>query len=390
VIPYFYPAWQYGGTPRAAYELARGLVDRSHSVQVLTTDSGGSIRLDTPRILAEPELSGISVAYYRNLSNALAHRYRLFWPPKFFKELKSRLSKTDILHIHEFRSTLSVPAFRVAHELNIPYVVSPHGGLKHLGKAALKTVFDAFWGRRMLEHAAGVFAVSEREVREASEFGTPGSRVHYAPNAIDVAPFHQLPSRLGFRSRRGLREGPMVLFLGRLHWVKGADILIQAFQHIKDNDARLVIAGPDDGQERTLHELVDKAGLGKRVLFTGFLDGREKLEALVDCDVLVVPSRSEVFSLSAVEALMAKRPVLVSSACGLPCELKDNCGVLRFQSEDIRDLTRSLEAILSDSRFRSLAAEAPGFIKREFSANAIAERTESAYSKCIGEFQHAH
>ena len=87
VIPYFYPAWQYGGQPRSCYELARILVQRGHRVNVLTTDSAGASRLKRPP--AQPGrgvmIDGIEVFYYRNLSNHLAYRHRFFWPVEFFR-----------------------------------------------------------------------------------------------------------------------------------------------------------------------------------------------------------------------------------------------------------------------------------------------------------------
>src|SRR6516164_6902161 len=69
VIPHFYPALEYGGQPRAAYELARALVKIGHHVKVLTTDSGGKSRLAKS---GRQNVDGIEVVYYRNLSNRLA------------------------------------------------------------------------------------------------------------------------------------------------------------------------------------------------------------------------------------------------------------------------------------------------------------------------------
>ena len=83
VIPYFYPAWEYGGQPRSAYELARALVQRGHHVKVLTTDSAGHSRLSA----GHRQVDGIDVIYYRNLSNWLAFRKRFFWPQALWQEI---------------------------------------------------------------------------------------------------------------------------------------------------------------------------------------------------------------------------------------------------------------------------------------------------------------
>ena len=64
VTPYFYPDWEYGGTPRAAFELSRALAARGHDIRVLTTGR----RTDTRNV------EGVHIQYYRNLSDHLAHR----------------------------------------------------------------------------------------------------------------------------------------------------------------------------------------------------------------------------------------------------------------------------------------------------------------------------
>src|SRR5689334_837980 len=118
VIPYFYPAWEYGGQPRSAYELARALVQRGHRITVLTTDSGGKSRL---RETGRQQVDGIDVVYYRNLSNDLAYRYRLFWPSRMFRDVAAQIAESELVHIHELRSTTSVLAYRAARRLGIPY-----------------------------------------------------------------------------------------------------------------------------------------------------------------------------------------------------------------------------------------------------------------------------
>src|SRR5712691_9389400 len=142
VIPYFYPAFEYGGTPRVAYEFARSLVRRGHKVTVLTTDSGGKKRIDRRAVATrEGSLEGIEVFYYPNLSNYLAYEQRLFLPRQLFQNIHRDLFSLEVVHIHEFRSLLSVAAHSALRQLNIPYVLSPHGGLQRLGKEWLKALF---------------------------------------------------------------------------------------------------------------------------------------------------------------------------------------------------------------------------------------------------------
>src|SRR5262249_35298352 len=153
--------WEYGGTPRAAFELARAVAARGHQVLVLTT---GPASLKTV-------VDGIHIVYCRNASDYLAHKHRLFLPIGFRKELRQHLEACDVLHIHELRSTLTVPAARLAREMSMPYVLSPHGGLRHLGKALAKRVFDGLWGKSILEHATTLAVLNAKEKAEALAFG---------------------------------------------------------------------------------------------------------------------------------------------------------------------------------------------------------------------------
>src|SRR5947208_2455227 len=184
IIPYFYPAFEYGGTPRVAYEFARWLVRRGHDVKVLTTDSAGAKRIDKNSVamIHDSGLEGIQVFYYPNLSNCLAYKCRLFLPLRLFQNISRHLGSVDVVHIHEFRSLLSVAAHSALVRLRIPYVLSPHGGLQHLGKAKLKSVFDRLWGQKILKDAAAVCTVSELEMDDAREFGIEDEKLYLLPN----------------------------------------------------------------------------------------------------------------------------------------------------------------------------------------------------------------
>jgi len=368
IIPYFYPAWQYGGQPRAAYDLARGLVRRGHDVRVITTDSGGTSRLAAvgavyERALFVSRVEGIEIRHYKNISNWLAYHQRLFLPRRLRAEIHDQLKDRDVIHIHELRSTLSVIAARAARDLKKPYVLSGHGGLKHLGRHAAKTVFDAFWGNRILKEAAAIVAVSPVEVEDARQLGIQQARIHTIPNAVDVDEYREMTG-----------EGPraQILFLGRLHRIKGADILIEAFAIAKKRGlkANLVIAGPDDGEESNLRALVRTRDLESHVTFAGYLDRQAKLRAFVHSLVTVIPSRTEVFALTALESLLCGTPAILSSVCGLfPMPAT---GVTTFQSGDVQDLANKLLCDFPRPNARS-------FIQTNFSLERVADQAIGLY-----------
>ncbi len=279
VIPYFYPAWEYGGQPRSAYELARALAQRGHRVKVLTTDSGGRSRLQQT---GRRQVDGVEIVYYPNISNRLAYRYRVFSPRRMFREIQSEIAASDVVHIHELRSSTSVFAYHAACRAAVPYVLSGHGGLRRLGRSFVKAIYDALWGRRILRDAAAVIAISPSEAADARAMGVGSHRIQSLPNIVRSDDFQLLPASGAFRRRWSLPAGPIVLFLGRLHSLKGADLLVQAFSRVSDDlsQASVVIAGPDDGQESELRRIISKLNLHSRVRLIGFLDLELKKESI--------------------------------------------------------------------------------------------------------------
>jgi glycosyltransferase involved in cell wall biosynthesis len=382
VIPYFYPSSGYGGTPLLAYQMAQALTKRGHQVTVLTTDASREARISNEVIanIEENGLNGIRVHFYKNLSNGLAYRGRLFLPPAFFLNIRRMLSENQILHIHELRSLLSVAAYFAARSLRMPYVLSPHGGLQHLGKKTSKEIFDRMWGRAILKNAAAVCAISPSEEHNAAMFGIDPPRIYSLPPGMDMSHYEDLPHPGDFASRWNLRNRRIVLFLGRLNWIKGIDILIEAFNRLREfPNIHLVIAGPDDGAEAQLRALVNSRGLQDHVTFTGHLDDNKKVRALIDSDVLVIPSRHEAFSLTVLEAQACGTPVLLTSACELDNWAQRRMSIVLFRSGDAEELAQKLRETLSVRKNTAAMAAARNFVLKEFSSDALGARTERLY-----------
>src|SRR5262249_38287992 len=147
----------------------------------------------------------------------------------------------------------------------------------------------------------------------------------------------------------------------------------------------LVIAGPDDGQEHELRRLVSQLNLESRVRFTGHLEGSSKNEAFVDASLLVVPSRSEVFAITAVEALLCGTPVLLSSVCGLYPLPKKPDSVTVFGSDAVNDLANTL-TMVDDPRYLEAARAAQNEVAQVFSAEVIGNTAEGIYRTAAKSF----
>jgi glycosyltransferase involved in cell wall biosynthesis len=379
-VPYFWPAWAYGGIPRLAYGLARSLTERGHTVQVVTTDT-----LDRERRTAHGviDLFGIEVHRLPNLSNRLAYDHAGFLPVGGRSTLSRLAERADVVHVHGHWHLLLPWAVDAARARQLPVVMTPNGTLlPHERKASAKRLFSALVGARAVRGVDRFVAVSRAELAQLAKAGVPADRCDLVHNGLDLAEFERLPERGVLRLRLGIASRPMVLYLGKLTPRKGVDHLVDAMSMLRNRDAVLVIAGNDMGVREELERRVDDRAIADRVRWVGLLTGEERLAALADADVLVYPSAHEIFGLVPFEGLL----------CGTPCVVSDDCGCGELVAEaragdlvrygDPAALARALDDLLADpERRRTMVARGRRFIERHFAWPAIAERTEAVYRR---------
>ena len=163
----------------------------------------------------------------------------------------------------------------------------------------------------------------------------------------------------------------MVLYLGQLTPRKRVDLAVRAVASMGERGPRLVVAGGDMGCETRLRGLVSALGLQERALFTGVLAGRERFEALADADVVVYPSRDEIFGLVPLEALLCGTPVVVSDDCGCGEVVRRTGGGQVVEHGCVAALAEAIGAVLRDPEaWRGPVVEAAGASPRAFRAGA--------------------
>jgi len=378
VTPYYAEAWAYGGVPRAATALARGLARRGHQVTVCTTDAA------EPRARARGAAgaAGVEVRVFANVSNALAYHLQLFLPRGMDAWLAEHAGDFDVAHLHACHNVPTAVAARRLTAAGVPYVLSPHGTAPRIERRrALKWVFDHTVGRGVLDGAARLLAVSEAERRQLLGLGAAAAAIEVVPNPVELADFIAIP-RGRFRAARRLAGHRLVLFLGKLTPRKRLDVLIDAFASLGDATATLVIAGNDLGAGAEARRRAERRGVGGRVLFTGLLRGGERLEALADADVVVYPSRDEVFGLVAVEALLAGTPVIVADDTGCGEVVAATGGGRVVAQGDAPALAAAVRDVLAAPQ-RSQVAEADRRIRAWLASDAIAARVETVYEALV-------
>jgi glycosyltransferase involved in cell wall biosynthesis len=382
VVPYYEHAWAYGGIPRVATTLAQGLAGRGHHVTVCTTDACD----DHARACAPPTPhtgpGTLDVRVLRNLSNRLAYHWQLFAPAHLLRTLRSVLRDIDIAHLHACRNLPVAAAARLLTRARIPYVVSPHGTAPLIERRFLaKQIFDATAGRGYLEGAARVLAVSDAERVQLAGLGLPSSRVSMLPNPIDVREFDSPPDGMRFRRAHGLDDGPLVLLLAKLTPRKGASTLLRAFSKIDRADAQLVVAGSDMGSGLDADELTRHP----RLTQVGVLTGRDRLDALAAANVVVYPSRHEVFGLVPLEALLCGSPVIVCNDSGAGEVIGVVGGGQVVPPEDDESLAGAIESMLAaNGLWRQHARAAAVRVRQIYGTDVICERVEALYRDVVG------
>jgi glycosyltransferase involved in cell wall biosynthesis len=293
--------------------------------------------------------------------------------------------------MHALFSYAALPASAFTRLAGVPYVVRPLGTLNRYGieqrRPVLKRLSYRLIERRILDGAACVHYTSEAERREAEQLGHR-ARPAVIPNGIDLDGLRELPGR-GWLSRRSpsLTGRTVILFLSRIDPKKGLDLLLPAFaalRTIRPNVA-LVIAG--DGDAKLIGQLKAEAtrlGIDQDLYWAGFLTGEEKRGALADADAFVLPSYSENFGLSVVEAMASRLPVVISDQVGIHHEVAEaGAGVVTPCA--VPALTTALASVVDDAAFgQRLGAAGQRLAERRFSAEGMTSAVLDMYQEIVG------
>jgi glycosyltransferase involved in cell wall biosynthesis len=381
VIPYFYPAWRFGGPVRVAYDISRKLVERGHSVVVYTSD----IREKNTRMgTVYSKIGGVDVFYFKNLCLSAAKR-NLFVTPSLMPAVKNNAKFFDVVHIHGNRTTQSPVLHHFLKKSSVPYVVQAHGGLPIIGGHRLKQLYDLFFGHELLKDASKVIALTRTEVQKYRCMGVPKEKIEVIPNGIDLSEYADLPPKGCFKKKFGIDESKKtILYLGRINRIKGIDFLIRAYASlIKDmncNNALLVIAGPDDGYLNEAKSLASSLGVSNSVLFTGSMYGRDKIEAYIDSDVYVLPSIYETFPMTVLEAYACGKPVIASKVGGLSdLVMNEETGML-VDLGNTEQLAKNILYLLNNAgKAKEMGLKGKEFIKDNFAIEKVVDRLQCLY-----------
>jgi glycosyltransferase involved in cell wall biosynthesis len=372
-----------GGPAKAAVEMCRELLRRGEHAEIYTTNAEGDGSLDVP--LGRPvEVRGVSVVYFPINGG---HYYKCSW--NMNAALRANIPHYDVVHINSLYQFPSTAAAYYCRKYGVPYILLPHGTLDpYLFRRhpLRKRIYETLIERRNLERAAAVQFTSAEELRLASLSGLSFRGV-VVPLGVEV---EEGIAPVPFRADRiwpQLAGKRVVLFLSRVNFKKGLDILVRAFGqiHRRRTDVHLVIAGPDyDSYAAQVRRWLAEESALEAATFTEMVVGENKEVLLRDAKVFVLPSYSENFGIAVVEAMAAGLPVVISNRVNIWREI-DAARAGLVVKPDAGEVAKATLTLLDNPTMAKEMGERGRCLAREgFSWRAAGDQLVRVYERVIG------
>lgn len=277
----------------------------------------------------------------------------------------------DVIHAHDW---LTYPAgIALARVTGKPLVVHVHSTeFDRSGEHVNQAVYNI--ERRGMHAAVRVITVSMLTKNIcANRYGVNPAKCEVVYNGVEFDPKAVGISTIGRRDK-------IVLYFGRITMQKGPEYFVHAAKRVleKMDDVKFVVAGSGD-QAQSMIQLAAELGIGHKVLFTGFLRGKDIPRVFNMADLYVMPSVSEPFGIAPLEALGHRVPVLISRQSGVSEVLVN---ALKVDFWDVEDMANKIIAVLRHPPLQRTLTD-HGF-------DEVRGITwDGAAKKCVGVYQHA-
>ena len=361
VTPCYYPV--KGGTETIVRNLAVTLNKNGVQTDVMTFNVDQN---RNPKWQGKIEkIDGITV--YRIPALSLIRSYRVtamvnFIPGRFANILKNY----DIVHFHEFElsfpffsSLIQKPKILHLHGINYNFVKSHH------------------ISRFLLKHLVHIYISISRQMTEGLvNLGIPKNRIVYLPNSVDT----------NFFKPGKHKEENLLLYVGRISELKGLHILIKALQHLQQSVCLFIIGPPDwnTAYHQNLLNLIKKEnqkGIHK-VEYLGPMEQSEIVKWYQKATIFILPSFTEGFPLTILEALSCQTPVIATPVGGTPEIIKNHQTGILIPPGDTNSLAKAINFLLKNEDVRlKMACEGRKLVKEKYSLETACKKLCSIYKQ---------
>lgn len=380
-----YPPLVYGGLGRHVHALAEAQAARGDDVVVITQAINGlaeELTVDGVRIIRVP---------HDPPSLPFDEEHLLAWVMTLESAMVRgglQLEAFDIVHAHDWIVAHAATTLRAFHSDSalVATIHATEAG-RHQGWLP-SPLSDAVHSTEhwLVHQAERVIVCSQHMAREVDRLFGDGSldseHVAVIANGIDAHRWHSTPSAAAAARDRHAATGPLIVFVGRLEWEKGAHTLIDALPRLRRRlpGLRVVIAGRGGAADNLARQARDRR-VASMVEFTGWLPERELHSLIAGTDALVVPSIYEPFGLVALEGAALGAPLVVAETGGLAEFVVDGQTGRCFTPGDAADLARAVTAALSDPETsRAMAARARTRLDEAYRWELVASHTADVYA----------
>ncbi len=384
MLSWEFPPRIIGGISSHVHDLSLALVHKGIGVHVVTCDFPGAPEYE--------EIHGVNV--YRFNSYKIPAYSFLSWVLSMNQNMAQRAmeiidahhGRVDLIHAHDW------------------LVANAAIGLKDLyGKPLVSTIHSTEAGRRggihndyqrtineveksLINESSMVICCSNYMARQISEtFNFPRKKVYVILNGVNVSKFDMKIDAQAVRRRYAEPHEKIVVYVGRLVQEKGVHVLIGAAPRVLSvlPNVKFVIVGEGGMKEYLLKEAWD-FGISDRVFFTGFVDGRTLVSIYKVSDVAVFPSLYEPFGITALEAMAAKVPVVVSDTGGLAEIVEHDKTGVKVHPDNSDSVAWGILKLLRDKAFANKIREnAYQKIVKDYDWNKVAEETINVYRQAL-------
>ena len=309
---------------------------------------------------------------------------------EFKRFIDLKLLNYDLIHIHGlYRFPTSYAAYK-ARKLNIPYIVSTHGSLDpYLYKQSKKNLFlKRLWeiiiDFPILKKANGIHCTSDIEKKKIKKLNL-NKKIFTIPIFISNIFFEKkIPKKNKFRNVYGFSNNDfIILFLGRINFKKGLDLLIPAFDKInkKFKQTKLLMVGPNpDGYlENVINPLIKKYKINEEVSYIKPQYDKNLIACYKNSNLFILPSYTENFGLTIFEAMSQKIPVVVSNQVDLAPVIKKN-NLARVCNCNVDSLTEKITQVLKNKKNNQIIKKkAYNFVKNNYSSTKVVKQIIEKY-----------
>ena len=370
-------SWDIGGPPKIIYDHAVEQMKLGAEVTILTPISEGQ------KLYAIPEGA--------NVVTCKRHWFSKFWAefsPELYTWIKAHGNDFDIIHIHGVWHFSGVAPYLAG--ITTAKCITTHGLLDRwtISKGYWKKyIFGLLFQKRILKNTELIQINNMDEKEDLKRFlGFNHPNVKIIPNGMNLQDFAVLPKKNTFRNQFQIpKDELMILFMSRINLKKGLDLLLPAFKQLltKRKDCLLILAGPDDGYLSITQNFIKENNLEDRIKLVGMLTGKDKLAALSDADIFVLPSHSEGFSIATLEALVSGIPSLLSDRVGFGEAIKEtNAAHLVDLNEN--SIVEGLNKMLDDKNYcQTLSKNGTDLVKNRYDIELVAKQLFNEFEKIV-------